>query len=62
MLGWGHSTARSPLELEHANGGRETEDAMKRRLRGGIGQRQYYRSEIVTDSSSLKKKRILPNG
>lgn len=34
MLGWGHSTAGSPLQLENANGGRETEDGMKRRLRG----------------------------
>lgn len=28
---------------------------------GGLGQQQYYRSEIVTNFSSLKK-RILPNG
>ena len=33
VLGWGHSTAGSPLELEHANGGRETKDGMK----GGFG-------------------------
>ena len=32
MLRWGHSTARSPLELEHVNGGRETKDGMKTRV------------------------------
>ena len=32
VLGWGHSTARLPLELEHVKGGRETKDGMKTRV------------------------------